>query len=355
MDEKKITFIICVNDLWYYEECVRYIKELYVPDGHSIDILCIQEADSMAQGYNGGCEAADAKYKVYLHQDTFITNRNFIYDILHIFENRQIGMIGVVGATELSDPINWDTGSMVFYNPQHAQNTDGLKQDVAPIRDLVKQHDIKIIEDAAQAHGAAVRGVKVGKLGDAAAFSFYPGKNLGALGDAGAVVTDDVELARKVRAYGNYGSYQKYCHVYKGCNSRLDELQAAFLSVKLPHLDAWNEERRRIAGIYGRQITNEKVVLPQMPVDEKEHVFHIYPILVKEREAFVEHLKEHGIATNIHYPIPIMEQQAYQEFRGQMQQYPVTKRICAEEVSLPLYPGMTEEEILQVIKAVNEF
>lgn len=131
MDEKKITFIICVNDLWYYEECVRYIKELYVPDGHSIDILCIQEADSMAQGYNGGCEAADAKYKVYLHQDTFITNRNFIYDILHIFENRQIGMIGVVGATELSDPINWDTGSMVFYNPQHAQNTDGLKQDVA--------------------------------------------------------------------------------------------------------------------------------------------------------------------------------------------------------------------------------
>ena len=231
----------------------------------------------------------------------------------------------------------------------------GRAVDVAPIRDLVKQHDIKIIEDAAQAHGAAVHGLKVGKIGDAAAFSFYPGKNLGALGDAGAVVTDDVELARKVRAYGNYGSYQKYCHVYKGCNSRLDELQAAFLSVKLPHLDAWNEERRRIAGIYGRQITNEKVVLPQIPVDEKEHVFHIYPVLVKEREAFVEHLKEHGIATNIHYPTPIMEQEAYQEFHGQMPQYPVTKRICAEEVSLPLYPGMTEEEIQCVVEAVNRF
>lgn len=116
-----------------------------------------------------------------------------------------------------------------------------------------------------------------------------------------------------------------------------------------------NEERRKIAKIYSGQITNEKVVLPQMPVDEKEHVFHIYPVLVKEREAFVEHLKRRGIATNIHYPTPIMEQQAYQEFRGQMQQYPVTKRICAEEVSLPLYPGMTEEEILQVIKVVNEF
>ena len=131
MDEKKIAFIICVNDFWYYEECVRYIHELYVPDGYSIDVLCIQEADSMAQGYNGGCEAADAKYKVYLHQDTFITNRNFIYDILHIFENRRIGMIGVVGATELTEPVNWDTGSMAFYNPQLAQNTEGLKQDVA--------------------------------------------------------------------------------------------------------------------------------------------------------------------------------------------------------------------------------
>ena len=114
-------------------------------------------------------------------------------------------------------------------------------------------------------------------------------------------MTDDEELAKKVRAYGNYGSYQKYCHVYKGCNSRLDELQAAFLSVKLPHLDAWNEERRKIAKIYSGQITNEKVVLPQIPENEKEHVFHIYPVLVKEREAFVEHLKRRGIATNIHY------------------------------------------------------
>ena len=231
----------------------------------------------------------------------------------------------------------------------------GRAVDVTPIRDLAKQYDMKIIEDAAQAHGAAVSGVKAGKIGDAAAFSFYPGKNLGALGDAGAVVTDDEELAKKVRAYGNYGSYQKYCHVYKGCNSRLDELQAAFLSVKLPHLDAWNEERRKIAKIYSGQITNEKVVLPQIPENEKEHVFHIYPVLVKEREAFVEHLKRRGIATNIHYPTPIMEQQAYQEFRGQMQRYPVTKRICTEEVSLPLYPGMTEDEIQWVCKCVNQY
>ena len=129
MDEKKIAFIICVNDLWYYEECVRYIQELCVPDTYTVDIMCIQEADSMAEGYNGGCEASDAKYKVYLHQDTFITNRNYIYDILDIFENSRIGMIGVVGATELSDPIHWDIGNMAFYNPQLAQDMERLKQD----------------------------------------------------------------------------------------------------------------------------------------------------------------------------------------------------------------------------------
>lgn len=231
----------------------------------------------------------------------------------------------------------------------------GRAVDVEPIRALSKKYGIKIIEDAAQAHGASVRGEKVGKLGDAAAFSFYPGKNLGALGDAGAVVTDDEELAAKVRAYGNYGSYQKYCHVYKGCNSRLDELQAAFLTVKLPYLDKWNEERRKIAESYAAGIVNEKVTLPQMPADPQEHVFHIYAVLVKEREKFVEHLRSSGIMTNIHYPTPIMEQEAYQEWKGQAEHYPVTRRICAEEVSLPLYPGMTEDEIKRVISCVNEF
>ena len=231
----------------------------------------------------------------------------------------------------------------------------GRAVDVTPIRLLSEKYNLKIIEDAAQAHGAEVRGVKVGKLGDAAAFSFYPGKNLGALGDAGAVVTDDEELAERVRAYGNNGSYQKYCHVYKGCNSRLDELQAAFLAAKLPHLDEWNKERRRIAQIYGQKIKNEKVVLPKMPEDNFEHVFHIYPVLVKEREKFAEHLKQCEILTNIHYPTPIMEQDAYQEFRGQIECYPVTKRICAEEVSIPLYPGMTDEQIKWVIESINNY
>ncbi len=231
----------------------------------------------------------------------------------------------------------------------------GRVVDVPAVREIADRHGLKVIEDAAQAHGAMINGQRTGALGDAAAFSFYPGKNLGALGDAGAVVTNDKEVADKVRAYGNYGSYEKYNHVYQGCNSRLDELQAAFLSVKLCYLEEWNEERRRIAKIYAENIKNSKVILPQMPKDRKEHVFHIYPVLVRERDAFVDYLKEHGIATNIHYPTPITEQAAYQEYHGQINQYPVTEQICAQEVSLPLYPGMLEEQIEWVIACVNQF
>lgn len=231
----------------------------------------------------------------------------------------------------------------------------GRVVDVPAVRAIADRHGLKVIEDAAQAHGAMINGQRTGALGDAAAFSFYPGKNLGALGDAGAVVTNDKEVADKVRAYGNYGSYEKYNHVYQGCNSRLDELQAAFLSVKLCYLEEWNEERRRIAKIYAENIKNSKVILPQMPKDRKEHVFHIFPVLVRERDAFVEYLKVHGIATNIHYPTPITEQAAYQEYHGQVNQYPVTEQICAQEVSLPLYPGMTEVEVDWIITCVNQY
>lgn len=231
----------------------------------------------------------------------------------------------------------------------------GRAVDITYVRELARRYHLKVIEDAAQAHGAAVAGVHTGALGDATAFSFYPGKNLGALGDAGAIVTNDIELADKIRAYGNYGSYQKYNHVYLGCNSRLDELQAAFLSAKLHYLDDWNSERRRIAKIYTEQICNEKIMLPGIPSDEREHVFHIYPILVEEREDFIAFMRERGIATNIHYPIPIMEQGAYKQFEGQSGQYPVTKRICAQEVSLPLYPGMTEEQIECVVRYANMY
>ncbi|MDE6845859.1 MAG: DegT/DnrJ/EryC1/StrS family aminotransferase [Lachnospiraceae bacterium] len=230
----------------------------------------------------------------------------------------------------------------------------GRAVNVIKIRTLAQRYGLKIIEDAAQAHGAIIEGAKVGSLGDAAAFSFYPGKNLGALGDGGAVVTNDKELAEKVRAYGNYGSYIKYNHVYQGCNSRLDEIQAAFLLVKLQYLDKWNRERRRIACIYQDRINNKRIKLPSFPKHLEEHVFHIYPILVEDRESFINHMKDKEIIVNVHYPIPIMKQKAYEQYNGQEDFYPITKMICNQEVSLPLYPGMTEAMIEWVIKCVNE-
>lgn len=230
----------------------------------------------------------------------------------------------------------------------------GRVADVTAIQKIASKYSLKVIEDSAQAHGAEIKGKKAGGLGDAAAFSFYPGKNLGALGDAGAVTTNDSELAARIRAYGNYGSYEKYNHVYPGCNSRLDEYQAAFLSVKLKYLDKWNEERREIAYAYTSQIKNKKIILPEWTGD-RQHVFHIYPILTRERDELVDYLKQQGISTNVHYPIPIVKQKAYRQYMKQSLDYPVTQRICSEEVSLPLYPGMTEEQVNWVITCINRF
>lgn len=223
------------------------------------------------------------------------------------------------------------------------------------IRQIADKYGLKVIEDAAQAHGAIFQGKRAGALGDAAAFSFYPGKNLGALGDAGAVVTNDRELAEKVRAIGNYGSVRKYEHIYQGCNSRLDEIQAAFLSVKLKYLDQWNERRKQIARMYYLNIHNKHIVLPQCPQDANEHVYHIYPVLTKRRDDFAAYMKESGIATNIHYPKPIMLQEAYRGLGYEANEYPVTKKICAQEVSLPLYYGLTDKECRWIIEVVNSY
>lgn len=227
--------------------------------------------------------------------------------------------------------------------------------DVEALQDIKQRYQVKIIEDAAQAHGAMINGKRVGSLGDAAAFSFYPGKNLGALGDAGAIVTQDEKLAERIRAISNYGSYEKYVHVYKGCNSRLDELQAGFLYVKLSHLDAWNKERRNIAGRYNKEIRNSLLRLPVWDGVSANHVFHIYPVLCPERERLKQYLYDKGIATNIHYPTPIFMQGAYQEMRDHADEFPVTSRICREEISIPLYPGLSEEQQNYVIDTLNSF
>lgn len=219
---------------------------------------------------------------------------------------------------------------------------------------IAKKYGLKVVEDCAQAHGAMFKGQKVGTFGDAAGFSFYPGKNLGALGDAGAVVTNDEELAEKIRALGNYGSDYKYHHIYKGNNSRLDELQAAFLAAKLPHLERMNERRRRIAEMYTDGINNQKVITPYV-LDSCIPVWHIYGIRCVERDALEKHLNERGIGTNKHYPIPMHLQECYRNLGVNKGALPIAEEISNTELSIPMYYGMTNEEVQFVIDSINEF
>lgn len=230
----------------------------------------------------------------------------------------------------------------------------GQACDMDPIMEIANKYNLFVIEDCAQAHGATYKGKRVGSFGDAAGFSFYPGKNLGALGDAGATVTNNKELAIKVRALGNYGSDYKYHHIYKGNNSRLDEMQAAFLSAKLPHLEKMNEERRRTAKLYTEGINNPKVIKPY--VDENcIPVWHIYGIRCSERDALEEFLNTNGIATNKHYPIPMHMQLCYEDLHIEEGKLPIAEEISATELSLPMYYGMTDEEIKYVIDTINNF
>ena len=226
---------------------------------------------------------------------------------------------------------------------------------VAPMNELkaiAKKHNLILIEDAAQAHGATLGGKKTGSLGDAAGFSFYPGKNLGALGDGGAVTTNDKDLADMVMALRNYGSTEKYIFPYPGANSRLDEIQAAVLRVKLKSLDEQNDIRRRIAWRYIEEMKNPLIELPLFDVAE-EHVFHIFPVFSPERDRLRRYLSDRGIETIVHYPIPPHMQRSM--FRYADAHLPITECLHREELSLPLSPVLTKNEITAVIDAINEF
>lgn len=219
---------------------------------------------------------------------------------------------------------------------------------------IAKKHHLLLFEDAAQCHGALYFGKKAGSLGAASEFSFYPGKNLGALGDGGAVCTNDKELAEKIRAYGNYGSRQKYVHECKGINSRLDTMQAALLDVKLNYLDKWLEDRERIASRYLTEIQNPKIKLPERNPDGT-HAWHIFAVLVEERERFLTYLDENGIAHQCHYPVAMHLHQAYQDLGYQKGEFPIAEQNASQEVSLPIYYGMTEEQVEYVIETLNKF
>ncbi len=221
------------------------------------------------------------------------------------------------------------------------------------INQLKDRYGLKIIEDNAQAIGAEWNGKKTGTLGDAAGFSFYPGKNLGALGDGGAVSCNDDEVAATIRTLANYGSSQKYVNQLKGSNSRLDELQASILSIKLKSIDHENNLRRSIANRYLTQIINEQIQLPEMPDDDIEHVWHLFVIRTKHRIELQRYLFDHGIQTLIHYPIPPHKQLAYREFNALS--LPVTEGIHEEVLSIPISPVLTNEEVQIVIDVINQF
>lgn len=231
----------------------------------------------------------------------------------------------------------------------------GRPCDMDEIYVIAKKYNLKVIEDAAQAHGACYKGKKTGNLGDAAGFSFYPGKNLGALGDGGAVVTNDKEIAERVRVLRNYGSSIKYYNEYQGTNSRLDEMQAAFLRVKLSNLDKWNKERNRISEIYIDRINNPLIELPLRSDNGHYGVWHIFPAMCDYRDKLMEYLKDKGICTLCHYPVPMHMQKAYKELNIHEGSLPLAEKISACELSIPLYYGMTDEEIEYVVAAINEF
>ncbi len=228
----------------------------------------------------------------------------------------------------------------------------GQTADMQPINVIAKEHNLIVIEDAAQAHGALNGNKKAGALADAAGHSFYPGKNLGALGDGGAITTNDDRLAETARALRNYGSQIKYKNQFKGYNSRLDELQAAFLSVKLKHLDNENKRRVEIANKYLEEIKNPKIILPVV----KEYgasVWHVFAVRTEDREAFQQYLKTNHIETLIHYPIPPHHQEAYKELKNKS--FPISEKIHQTIISLPISPVMPKEEVDEVIRLLNNY
>lgn len=246
----------------------------------------------------------------------------------------------------LEEAINEKTKAII---PVHLY---GQAAEMDVVLKVAEKYGLCVVEDCAQAHGATYKGKKVGTFGNIGCFSFYPGKNLGALGDAGAVVTNDKNLVEKVRMLGNYGSIEKYKHKYLGNNSRLDELQAAFLRIELKHLDSYNIARRRVAQRYLKEICNPQIILPIVG-ENRTHVWHIFAIRCEQRDRFKEYLEQEGIMTVCHYPIPIYQQEAYQNIiTGE---YPISQLISKQEISLPMYYGMTDEEINYVIKKVNDF
>lgn len=323
--------------------------------------LCNYIGSTHAVGVGNGLEALTLILRAYIEMgvmqkgdEVIVPANTYIASIIAISE---VGLVPVLVEPDLTNNNLDPTAIEEKIGPGtkgiltvHLYGRVAFSQD---LKDLAAKYRLKIIEDNAQAIGAGWNGMKAGNLGDAAGFSFYPGKNLGALGDAGAVTTNDERLAKVIRALANYGSNQKYINIYRGINSRLDEIQAAVLNVKLKYIDEENQVRRNIAKEYLRGINNEKLILPEAPLDEAEHVWHLFVIRTENRDHLHNYLSENGVQTLIHYPLPPHKQKAYKEWNKLS--FPITEKIHSEVLSLPMSPVLTGKEVEKVISVINQY
>lgn len=312
-------------------------------------------------GVSNGLDALRLIFRGYLELGVFkkgdeilVPANTYIASILAISENGLIPVLVEPNEVDLNMDISLLSAKVTSKTKGillvHLYGQASFSNEVL---ELAAAHDLKVIEDNAQSIGAKWNELKTGNLGDAAGFSFYPGKNLGALGDAGAVTTNDKLLSNAIRAIANYGSSVKYENKYLGYNCRLDELQAGVLSIKLKYLDADNEKRRVVANRYCNEINNSLISLPTLPEDKYSHVWHLFVVRVKNRSKFQEFLKTKEIQTLVHYPIPPHEQEAYKGYFND--KYPISERIHKEVISLPISPVTTEAEVSSIIAACNAY
>ena len=340
-----------INSGWYLlgEENKRFEKSFsdYIGTDHSINVA-------------NGLDALRLILKAYIEMgvmregDEIIVPANtYIASILAITDNHlkpvlvepDISTYQIDGSKIEQSITSRTKGIMIVHLYGQCAFTEGISE-------TCKKHRLKLIEDNAQAVGCIFNGKKTGSLGDAAGHSFYPGKNLGALGDAGAVTTDDEQLAKTVRALANYGSSKKYIFDYQGLNSRMDEIQAAILGVKLKYLDNDNQLRKEAARYYLEKISNPKIILPEVK-DWNAHIFHLFVIRSASRDKLMQHLTDSGIQALIHYPVPPHKQEAYKIWNDKS--YPITEKIHNEVLSLPISQVITTDELKTVAEAVNSF
>ncbi|WP_152632901.1 DegT/DnrJ/EryC1/StrS family aminotransferase [Aliarcobacter butzleri] len=285
--------------------------------------------------------------------EVIVPSNTYIASILAISQNNLVPVLVepdintyLIDPSKIEEKITSKTKAIL---PVHLY---GQTCEMDAINDIAKKYNLKVIEDSAQSHGAYFGARRSGNLGDASGFSFYPGKNLGALGDGGAVTTNDEELVNTIKALGNYGSHKKYENLYKGINSRLDEMQAAMLRVKLRYLDNEVEKRREIANYYLENIKNDSIILPTVRVKDN-HVWHLFVIRTSKRDELQKYLLDNGIQTLIHYPIPPHKQNAYKEWKNES--YPISEQIHDEILSLPISGIQSLEDTRKIVKAINEF